>query len=119
MRSAACLASASTGSGSVPSSSPLLSGVGAIIEVASIGSYNASGANQYLLSTFAAVFLGTAVFEPGRFNPLGTFVAIYFLETGVLGLQLKSSAIWIEPVFYGAVLVVAVTISTLLHRRST
>jgi ribose transport system permease protein len=97
----------------------LLSGVGAVIEVASIGSYNASGANQYLLSTFAAVFLGTAVFEPGRFNPLGTFVAIYFLETGVMGLQLKSAAIWIEPVFYGAVLVVAVTISTLLHRRTT
>jgi len=97
----------------------LLSGVGAIIEVASIGSYNASGANEFLLSTFAAVFLGTAIFEPGRFNPLGTFVGIYFLETGVIGLQLHSAAVWIEPVFYGAVLVVAVTISTLLHRRTT
>jgi ribose transport system permease protein len=96
----------------------LLSGIGAIIEVASIGSYNASGANEYLLSTFAAVFLGTAIFEPGRFNPLGTFVGIYFLETGVIGLQLHSAAVWIEPVFYGAVLVVAVTISTLLHRRT-
>ena len=71
--------------------------------------------NMPLLSRF----LGTAVLEPGRFNPLGTFVAIYFLETGVIGLQLKSAAIWIEPVFYGAVLVAAVTISTLLHRRAT
>jgi ribose transport system permease protein len=97
----------------------LLSGIGAIIEVASIGSYNASGSNEFLLSTFAAVFLGTAIFEPGRFNPLGTFVGIYFLETGVIGLQLHSAAVWIEPVFYGAVLVVAVTISTLLHRRAT
>jgi ribose transport system permease protein len=97
----------------------LLAGIGAVIEVASIGSYNASGANEYLLSTFAAVFLGTAVIEPGRFSPLGTFIGIYFLETGVIGLQLKSAAVWIEPTFYGAVLVVAVTISTLLHRRTT
>ncbi len=72
-----------------------------------------------LLPVFAAVFLGTAVFEPGRFNPLGTFVGIYFLSTGVIGLQLHSAAVWIEPVFYGAVLVVAVTISTVLHRRTS
>ena len=37
---------------------------------------------------FAAVFLGTAIFEPGRFNPIGTLIGIYFLETGILGLQL-------------------------------
>jgi len=96
----------------------LISGVGAIITVAYVGSFNASSASQYLLPVFAAVFLGTAIFEPGRFNPLGTFVGIYFLETGVLGLQLHSAAVWIEPVFYGAVLVVAVTISTVLHRRA-
>jgi ribose transport system permease protein len=97
----------------------LISGVGAIITVAYVGSFNASSASQYLLPVFAAVFLGTAVFEPGRFNPLGTFVGIYFLATGVIGLQLKSAAVWIEPVFYGGVLVVAVTISTLLHRRTS
>lgn len=97
----------------------LISGVGAIITVAYVGSFNASSASQYLLPVFAAVFLGTAVFEPGRFNPLGTFVGIYFLATGVIGLQLHSAAVWIEPVFYGGVLVVAVTISTVLHRRTT
>jgi ribose transport system permease protein len=97
----------------------LISGVGAIITVAYVGSFNASSASQYLLPVFAAVFLGTAVFEPGRFNPLGTFVGIYFLATGVIGLQLHSAAVWIEPVFYGGVLVVAVTISTVLHRRSS
>lgn len=97
----------------------LLSGVGAIIAVAAIGGYNATTANEFLLPVFAAVFLGTAIFEPGRFNPLGTFVGIYFLETGVLGLQLHSAAPWITQVFYGAVLVVAVTISTVLHRRAS
>jgi ribose transport system permease protein len=97
----------------------LLSGIGAVISVAAIGGYNATSADQNLLPVFAAVFLGTAIFEPGRFNPLGTFAGIYFLETGILGLQLLSSQVWIEPVFYGGVLVVAVTISTILHRRTT
>ncbi len=67
---------------------------------------------------FAAVFLGTAIIEPGRFNPVGTFIGIYFLETGILGLQLFGLQAWVSPVFYGGVLVVAVTISTLLRRRT-
>lgn len=97
----------------------LLSGVGAVITVASLGSFLASTANGNLLPVFASVFLGTAIIEPGRFNPIGTFIGIYFLATGVLGLQLLNSSVWISPVFYGGVLVVAVTISTVLHRRSS
>ena len=68
---------------------------------------------------FAAVFLSTAIFEPGRFNPLGTLVGIYFLETGILGLQLLGLQSWVSQVFYGGILVIAVTISTVLHRRSS
>jgi ribose transport system permease protein len=75
--------------------------------------------DSYLQPTFAAVFLGTAIIEPGRFNPIGTFIGIYFLETGILGLQLLGLQAWVSPVFYGCVLVVAVAISTLLHRRTT
>ena len=97
----------------------LLSGVGAVIAVAAIGGYNATTSDSYLLPVFAAVFLSTAIFEPGRFNPLGTLVGIYFLETGILGLQLLGLQSWVSQVFYGGILVIAVTISTLLHRRAT
>jgi ribose transport system permease protein len=96
-----------------------LSGVGAVIGVAALGGYNPTTSDSFLLPTFAAVFLGTAIIEPGRFNPIGTFIGIYFLETGILGLQLLGLQAWVSPVFYGGVLVVAVTISTLLHRRTT
>jgi len=68
---------------------------------------------------FASVFLGTAIIEPGRFNPLGTWVGIYFLSTGILGLQLLGLQAWVSPVFYGGVLVIAVTISTLLRKRTS
>ena len=96
----------------------LISGVGSIVTVAAIGGYNPTTSDTYLLPVFAAVFLGTAIFEPGRFNPLGTLVGIYFLETGILGLQLLGLQSWVSDVFYGGVLVIAVTISTLLHRRT-
>jgi ribose transport system permease protein len=43
---------------------------------------------------FAATFLGTAIIEPGRFNPIGTFVGICFLETGILGLQAWASDVF-------------------------
>jgi ribose transport system permease protein len=71
----------------------------------------------FLLPAFAAAFLGSSVFEPGRFNPWGTFVAVYFLVTGVTGLELLGVAGWIEQVFYGASLILAVAISRFAARR--
>ncbi|HTY72646.1 MAG TPA: ABC transporter permease [Actinomycetes bacterium] len=99
--------------------SSLLCGVGAVIAVAALGGYNATTSDSFLLPTFAAVFLSTAIIEPGRFNPIGTFLGIYFLETGILGLQLLGLEAWVSPVFYGGVLIAAVTISTVLHKRAT
>jgi ribose transport system permease protein len=96
-----------------------ISGVGAIITVATLGSYNAESSNSYLLPVFAAVFLGTAIIQPGRFNPIGTWIGVYFLYTGILGLEDLGLQQWVSDVFYGGVLVVAVTISTLLRHRSS
>jgi ribose transport system permease protein len=96
-----------------------ISGVGAVVTVATLGSYNAESSNSYLLPVFAAVFLGTAIIQPGRFNPIGTWIGVYFLYTGILGLEDLGLQQWVSDVFYGGALVVAVTISTLLRRRST
>jgi ribose transport system permease protein len=98
-----------------------MSGIGAVVAVAALGSYNAASADSWLLPVFASVFLGTAIFQPGRFNPIGTLIGIYFLQTGIIGLQelTGGGSSWISNVFYGGVLVVAVTISTLLRRRTT
>lgn len=68
---------------------------------------------------FAAVFLGTAIIQPGRLNPIGTWIGVYFLYTGILGLEDLGLQQWVSDVFYGGALVVAVTISTLLRRRTT
>lgn len=98
--------------------SGLLCGVGGVLLVAGLGSYDPSSSSSYLLPAFSAVFLGTAIVQPGRFNPLGMVVAVYFLATGILGLQILGYTGWISDVFYGAALILAVTISTLVRRRA-
>lgn len=94
-------------------------GIGGVLLVAGLGSYDAMSSQQLLLPAFSAVFLGTAVIQPGQFNPLGTVIAVYFLATGILGLQILGLTGWVSNVFYGAALIIAVTVSTLVRLRAT
>lgn len=96
----------------------LISGVGGVLSAAATGGFDPNVSQSYLLPIFAATFLGTAILQPGRFNPIGTLVAVFFLATGVLGLQLLGATSWVTSVFYGGVLVIAVTLSTVLGKRS-
>lgn len=95
----------------------LIAGLGGVISSAATGGFDPTVSQSYLLPIFAATFLGTAILEPGRFSPLGTLLAVYFLATGILGLELLGAASWVSSVFYGGVLVIAVTVSTVLHRK--
>ena len=97
----------------------LLAGVAGLIVVASVGSFDNSTAMSYLLPALAAVFLGAAVVQPGVFNPIGTLIAVYFLQTGIFGLQLLGYDIWIQNVFYGGGLVLAVALAKVVRDRST
>ena len=66
----------------------------------------------YLLPAFAAAFLGSTQLIPGRFNVWGTVISIFVLATGVEGLQLAyPEAQWLQPLFSGAALVLAVAIA--------
>ncbi len=94
--------------------------VSALAGVLLAGWVSASDPNigqTFLLPAFSAAFLGSSILEPGRFNAWGTFAAVYFLVTGVTGLELLGLAGWIEQVFYGASLILAVAISRFAARR--
>jgi ribose transport system permease protein len=80
------------------------------------GAADASSSGSYLLPAFAAIFLGATTINPGRFNSWGTVVAVYFLTTGITGLELKGLTGWVEQVFYGGALVLAVALSRLAGR---
>lgn len=65
-----------------------------------------------LLPAFAAAFLGSTQVVPGRFNVWGTILAVFVLATGVKGLQLAyPQAQWLDPMFSGAALILAVAIA--------
>ncbi|WP_208975100.1 ABC transporter permease [Pusillimonas noertemannii] len=75
-------------------------------------------ANAFLLPAYAAAFLGSTAFTPGRFNVWGTLWAVYFLAVGTTGLQFLGLESWVVNVFEGAVLVLAVTFSAVFARNS-
>ncbi len=97
----------------------LIAGMGGILLVSSTGGFAASGSAGYLLPALAAVFLGTAVVQPGQFNPIGMLIGVYFLETGIFGLELLGYSGWVQDAFYGAGLVAAVAIATMVRIRTS
>lgn len=98
--------------------SGLICGIGGVILVAGLDGFDPSTSQTYLLPAFAAAFLGSTMIIPGKFNPFGAFLAIYFLETGIVGLELLGYTGWISDVFFGAALMIAVTVSTITRRRA-
>lgn len=98
--------------------SATISAAAGVILAGWLGASDPNVGSEYLLPAFAAVFLGATAITPGRFNPWGTFVAVYFLVTGITGLQIMGFSGWIEQVFYGASLVIAVAFSHLAGKHT-
>ncbi|WP_159448091.1 ABC transporter permease [Papillibacter cinnamivorans] len=82
------------------------------------GSARSGSCNDFMMPAFAAAFLGSTFIKPGRFNPVGTFIAVYFLETGIRGLSLLGFSTYVQNLFYGAALVLAVALSAIMKKRS-
>jgi ribose transport system permease protein len=96
--------------------SGFMSALAGVLLAASLGSTGPSIGPGYLLPAFAAAFLGATTIEPGRLNVWGTVVAVYFLVTGVTGLQLLGVSSYVQDMFYGGVLITAVAISQQVGR---
>ncbi len=73
---------------------------------------------SYLLPAFSAVFLGSTQIRAGRVNVLGTLIAIYLLATGVKGLQLAGAPSFVNDLFNGLALIVAVALAARTARRN-
>jgi ribose transport system permease protein len=99
--------------------SGLLAGVGGIIIGARLGSATVDSTQSLLLPVFAAAFLGATTIQPGRFNTIGTIVSVYFLALSTSGLQHQGAPVWVEPLFYGVALILAVSVSGWAFRRRT
>ena len=71
-----------------------------------------------LLPAFAAVFLGSTQIKPGRFNVWGTLLSIYVLATGVQGLEYITGVQWLNNMFNGIALILAVAFAVWRQRAA-
>jgi ribose transport system permease protein len=89
----------------------VVSGMGGIIIASRLGSAQPELGPQFLLPAYAAAFLGATIIRPGRFNPLGTVIAVYLVAVLVAGLQNLGVPSWAEYMVDGAALVVGVALA--------
>jgi ribose transport system permease protein len=89
----------------------LMVAIGAIFQLGAAGAANPTFGPELLLPAYAAVFLGVTTHRPGYYNVVGTVVAILVLAVGFNGLSLLGVPFWVQPLFNGAVLLIAVLIA--------
>jgi ribose transport system permease protein len=93
----------------------LIAGLGGVVYAATTGSVDpTTGGTALLLPAVAAVFLGSTCITPGRFNAPGSAIAVYFLASGAAGLENLGAEDYVQQLFYGAALIVAVVLPKML-----
>ena len=96
-----------------------LAAVAGVLYAGTSGSADPNSGDSFLLPAFAAAFLGSTSIVPGRFNAWGSFAAVYFLVTGINGLSLMGIQVFVQNLFYGGALIIAVALSILVRRSET
>ena len=84
-----------------------------ILLASRLGSGTASAADSYLLTAFAAVFLGSATLRDGEFHVLGTLIGALIIAFGFNGLNIFGAPTFSQYVLQGAILIIAVGLSSL------
>ncbi|MBV9748364.1 MAG: ABC transporter permease [Acetobacteraceae bacterium] len=87
-----------------------------ILLASALGSGTTSAADSYLLTAFAAVFLGSATLRDGEFHILGTLIGGLIIAVGFNGLAIFGAPTFYQYVFQGAILILAVGLSSLGRR---
>jgi len=97
--------------------SAVLCSFAGFLQTATVASAPPTVGPEFVLPAFAAAFLGTTTIMRGFFNVLGTIVGVLLLAVGTTGLALAGAPFWVQPVFNGTALVLAVLSAVLVGRR--
>ncbi|CAN7764461.1 ABC transporter permease [Caballeronia sp. LjRoot31] len=98
-------------------SSGVLTAFAGIVLAAKLRIGQASVGLDYLLPALVGAFLGSTTIKPGRVNVWGTVVGVSILAVGIAGIQQLGGDFYIEPLFNGATLLVAIGIAGYTQRR--
>lgn len=72
---------------------------------------------EFLLPALVGAFLGSTTIKPGRVNVWGTIVGVMILAVGISGIQQFGGSFWVEPLFNGTTLLIAIGIAGYAQRR--
>ena len=97
--------------------SGLLTAFAGVILAAKLRIGQASVGLEYLLPALVGAFLGSTTIKPGRVNVWGTVVGVTILAIGISGIQQFGALFFVEPLFNGATLLIAIGIAGYAQRR--
>lgn len=91
--------------------SAVFASVAGVLQLGVLQAAQPNVGSTLLLPALAVAFLGASTIRPGWFNVWGTLIGVLVLQTGVVGLADIGAPYWVEPIFDGSVLVIAVAVS--------
>ena len=97
--------------------SGLLTALAGVLLAAKLRIGQASVGLEFLLPALVGAFLGSTTIKPGRVNVWGTVVGIVILAVGISGIQQFGGSFWVEPMFNGVTLLIAIGIAGYAQRR--
>ena len=97
--------------------SGLLTAVAGVLLASKLRIGQASVGLEYLLPALVGAFLGSTTIKPGRVNVWGTVIGVLILAVGIAGIQQVGGSFWVEPLFNGVTLLIAIGIAGYAQRR--
>ncbi|MFN3498797.1 MAG: ABC transporter permease [Pannonibacter indicus] len=97
--------------------SGLMTALAGILLASKLRIGQASVGLEFLLPALVGAFLGSTTIKPGRVNVWGTIVGVTILAAGISGIQQFGGSFWVEPLFNGTTLLIAIGIAGYAQRK--
>lgn len=81
-----------------------------------MGTGTSSAGDAYLMSSFAAVFVGSATLKDGEFHIIGTLIGVLITMIGFNGLAILGISSYAQYLFQGAITIGSVALSSVSRR---
>ena len=94
-----------------------LSGLAGVLLASKLRIGQASVGLEFLLPALVGAFLGSTTIKPGRVNVWGTIIGVTILAVGISGIQQFGGSFWVEPLFNGSTLLIAIGIAGYAQRK--
>ncbi|MEM7299494.1 MAG: ABC transporter permease [Pseudomonadota bacterium] len=99
--------------------SGMITALAGVLLAAKLRIGQASVGLEFLLPALVGAFLGSTTIKPGRVNVWGTVVGVAILAVGISGIQQFGGSFWVEPLFNGVTLLIAIGIAGYAQRKKS